>query len=420
MTMIYKKKLRGLWLARELPFLPDRGDRVYSAGLARSLAEAGADLTLAGLAPDGKPEVPAGWPIHWHPVSGPRNGALSAWLSAMPWEAAVHATDRYRHEVSVLALDGWDFVVFDHCAMGWALEPFRELKQGGHGPVLVHVAHRHEASVSWRLCREFRGSSLKHLGLWQDGLKLRAFERSLLARMDLIAAISDGDAALFEADAPRVPTVVLKPGYGGTVAGRTAITSATPRRVALVGSCHGMAQQENLRRFLAVADPAFAQRGIELHLAGAMPPEFAAELKDTCRAVRWHGFVDDLAAFFEAARIAVVPDGLGGGFKLRFLDAVFGRVPVATLDDAAAGLPDDLREAMFCRDQLEPLVAGVCGLMDDLETLNRMQEAALAAAEGRFRWEDRGRTLLSAILAARSYARPVRGAAAACEALPRP
>jgi glycosyltransferase involved in cell wall biosynthesis len=413
------KKLRGLWLSRELPFPLDSGDKIYSARLARSLAEAGAELALAGLVPEDEPDIPADWPIRWHPIAGRRNGTLPSLLSPMPLVAAVHATDRYRHEVAALALEPWDFVVFDQYGTGFALEPFLELRREAGGPVLIHVAHDHEASVCGMLYREFRGSPLKRLGLWQNWLKVRAFERSLAARMDLVTAITDEDAARFEADAPKVPTVVLKPGHDGEVSRRAAITPATPRRVVMVGSFHWTAKQENLRRFVAVADPVFAERGIELHVAGSMPPELAAELAESCRATRLHGFVDDIAPLFESARIAVVPEMIGGGFKLKFLDYIFGRVPVATLSHAAAGLPEDIRAAMLCRDDLERLVAGIGALMDDLERLNRMQERALAAAEALFRWPDRGAALLSAIRAAREFGRIRREPVPLGEPLPR-
>lgn len=403
------RKLRGLWLCRELPFPQDSGDKIYSAQLARSLASAGVELTVAGLMPEGNPAIPEDWPIRWHPIAGRRNGTLASLLSPMPLVAAAHATDRYRYEVETLALEGWDFVVFDQYGTGWAADVFRDLKTERGEPVLIHVAHDHEASVCGMLYREFSGSPLKRLGLWQNYLKARSFERSLAARMSLVTAITDEDAARFEADAPSVPTVVLKPGYDGSISSRTALTQATPRRVVMVGSFHWTAKQENLRRFVAVADPIFAGRGIELHVAGSMPPELAVELAASSKATYLHGFVDDIAPLFESARIAVVPEVIGGGFKLKFLDYIFGRVPVATLSNAAVGLPEGIRSAMLCRDDLERLVAGIAALMDDLDQLNRMQEKALAAAEALFHWPDRGMALLSAILTAREYGWTRRG-----------
>jgi hypothetical protein len=100
--------------------------------------------------------------------------------------------------------------------------------------------------------------------------------------------------------------------------------------------------------------------------------------------------------------MAVVPEAIGGGFKLKFLDYVFGRVPVATLTHAAAGLPDIIRQAMLCRNSMVELASAIADTIDDIARLNAMQETALRNASAMFRWSDRGRELLGAIQDRRS------------------
>ena len=106
--------------------------------------------------------------------------------------------------------------------------------------------------------------------------------------------------------------------------------AATERRVVLVGSFHWLVKQQNLQAFLAVADPLFARHGITLDVVGSMPEALAAALRSKLRATVLHGFVDDTRPLLAGARIAVVPEAIGGGFKLKFLDYLFGRVPIAS------------------------------------------------------------------------------------------
>ena len=79
--------------------------------------------------------------------------------------------------------------------------------------------------------------------------------------------------------------------------------------------------------------------------------EFAGQLESH---KRFHGFVDDVTAFYMNAKpvIALVPEVIGGGFKLKFLDYIFGRVPVASISAAAAGLPVEVRQATCCSPQI--------------------------------------------------------------------
>jgi len=397
--------LRGLWLAREIPFPPDMGDRIYSGNLAKALTDAGADLTFVGFKPAGNPPVPRDWPIKWLIVPGEANSPLRSLFSVMPLVAAAHATIAYRQTIASLAKNEWDFVVLDQYGLGWALPQFLSARVGGNSPVLIHVAHDHEASVLESLCRGFKGSFVKRIALWQNYLKTRAFEQRIASRVDLVTAITEEDAEKFARDAPRVKILVLKPGYSGVISSRRTITSDTPRRVIMVGSFRWIAKQENLRRFVAIADPIFAENGIEFQVVGLMTPAFAAELTRNAAATRVMGFVDNLEPYFEAARIAVVPETIGGGFKLKFLDYIFGRMPVATLSHAAAGLPKDLLGAMLCCEDLKSLTRGIVDLIDRFAELNAMQETALRNARALFRWQDRGTALLAAIRNCQSVVR---------------
>ncbi len=385
---------RGLWLARELPFPLDNGDRTYSARLAQALAAQGVDLTFVGLATPERHAGPDGRGIRWVGVPGTRIGRARALASTMPLVSAIHATPAYRRLVRTLSREAWDFVVVDQFGMGWVLPSF---PRRASGPVLVHVSKDHGASISRAIYRGIRGSWGMRMALWQNYLKTRRFEQRLLERADLVTAITAEDARRFVADAPRLRPLVLTPGYDGTVVASRRITADTPRHVVIVGSFHWVAKQHNLRGFAALADAPFRAHGIELHLIGSMPDELAADLRRNCRCVRLHGFVEDLAPHLAAARLAVVPEDLGGGFKLKFLEYLFHRVPIATLDRATAGLPAALRAALLVSDRLEGLVETIVAHIDRIDLQNALQERAFEVARDGFRWSERGADLLAAI-----------------------
>jgi glycosyltransferase involved in cell wall biosynthesis len=388
---------RGLWIARAVPFPLDTGDRIYTARLVQAVADAGVDLTFTGFASQPAHAPPSDWPVRWSVVPGAPHGTARALASTMPLVAASHATPAYRRHIAQLAEQDWDFVVFDQYGTAWAMEPFLRRRGSGHRPLLVHVAHDHEASVYASLVRGFRGSTLKRLGLWQNWLKTGRIERHIARTVDLVTAITTEDAARFAADAPQTASVVLTPGYDGAVSQRTVIDAAVPRNVVMVGNYKWVAKSENLRQFVAAADAAFHAKGITLHVVGSMSDSLADELRRSTRATVLHGFVDDIAPHFANARMAVVPEEMGGGFKLKFLDYIFGRVAVASLTHATAGLPEAIRQAMVLRADVTSLVQAIIDCIDDTAGLTALQEAALTAARARYRWEDRGRDLLDAI-----------------------
>lgn len=399
MTGSVGARLKGLWIVRSLPFPMNAGDRIYSGNLIGALAHTGADLTVVGFSAQPREALPAAWPVRWIEVPGAARGTARSLASLMPLVAASHATPAFRRAIDTLAREPWDFVVFDHYAFGWALEPFlrKAVPSSGARPLLVHVAHDHEASVYASMVRNFQGSNVKRLGVRQNAWKVARIERHMARTVDLITTITPEDADRFARDAPHTANVTLTPGFGGAVAAARVIDERVPRRVVMVGNYTWIAKAENLRQFVAAADAVFHAHGIELHVFGTMGDGQAAEIRANARATIVHGFVDDVLPHFASARMAVIPEVIGGGFKLKNLDYIFGRMPVATLAHAMAGLPDTIRRAMLSRDDLPSLVQALVQHIDDFSTLNAMQATAFDAAQLEYRWEDRGRALAEAI-----------------------
>ena len=189
-----------------------------------------------------------------------------------------------------------------------------------------------------------------------------------------------------------------EPAFPGAVAPERVIDASVPRRAVIVGSFHWVVKRENLARFVEHADARFAAHGIELVVAGDVPADLKQTLLANSRATRFQGFVTELGPFLAQARIAIVPELIGGGFKLKFLDYIFGRVPVATVDAAAAGLPQRLRQDLITSTDFEGLTAAIIDNIDRLEHLNRIQSAAFDQARTLYRWEDRGLQLQQRIV----------------------
>lgn len=387
-----------LWLARGLPFPLTAGDRIYSAKLAAALAGAGVAVTFAGFAAEAPAQPMPG--IAWHTVPGAPRGRLAALASRMPLVAGRHATPDYRAAVAELAAArAWDAVVIDQYGMGWALAQRGLFTRDGHRPRFVFVTHDHEESVTAMQWRDATAGPAKRAYLLQNHLKTRWFERWIARHCDLVTTITEADAALFRANAPGKPVLAMVPGYDGPRAAARPMAQNGPpaRAVVLFGSYRWSAKQANLRIFLDRADPVLAAAGIAIQVVGDMPEDFRRSLEGRYRAARFIGFVDDPAPHLAAARLAVVAEPIGGGFKMKLLEYVFNRVPVAALEVCASGLPAEVRQSMLLAPELDALLAQVIATIDDPARLEALQQGAFTAASGAFDWADRGRALLAAI-----------------------
>jgi glycosyltransferase involved in cell wall biosynthesis len=396
--------MRYLWLTWIDP-MPERdGQRIYSGRLIDAVAAAGAEIDVLCFASDESPRragATEGRIRWWSVARGARPGWASV-FSSLPNVAYRCDTQEMRGTFQNLAArQAWDAVVLDGLYAGWVL-PLLERFQIDSNRCLrvIYVSHNHEESTRDGLARNYGGSALKRRLLRRDATKARRIERWLVDRADLVTAITPEDAKRFSDQRPDKHIVVLSPGYAGRRVSRRTITPALPRRAVFVGSFDWLAKQMNLQEFLAVADPLFAAADAEIQVIGKGDPALLDRLRRQVRATELVGSVPEVEPYLSEARLAIVPERTGGGFKLKVLDYVFNRLPVAALDGSVAGTPLAPPDTLLSFATVEDLARGAVAALDDLPLLNRLQEQAYAACADRFDWRQRGEQFLALTAAA--------------------
>jgi polysaccharide biosynthesis protein PslH len=388
-----------LWLGRIVPLPLSSGDRVYSANLCKAIARAGAHIVFLGLANPDEPMVDhrdLDATVEWQLVPGPPRPQLLSLLHFLPLVGARFATKAYRKAIAhELAVRNYDAVVFDQYAMGWALPYAR--RRSPNRLILVHLCHNFETDVTAAIARNFKGNPLRKLVLLQNAWKTRLAEQKLARDCDISVSLTESDRAAFAKLNGDLRTIVLPPGYGGYKRRARTIQDTVPRRAIIVGSFRWIAKQMNLQRFLEAADVLFDRHRIELNVVGIVPAVLENRLKARFPWVNFRGFVQTLDEELDNARVALVPEETGGGFKLKILDYIFSRVPVASIDSALSGIPDPIKAECLEASNLETLAAKVVESIDDLARLNAMQDRAFELAEGAFDWDANARQFLQTL-----------------------
>ena len=385
---------RLLWITREPPHPVDSGSRLYTRGLLSSLARAGETITVLALSDSAEPDPAlaastAG--VQWRLAKGRQNSRLRSLFSSLPRVTKRFDVPASRKLLREALRDArYDAVVLDNYSSAWALRKVRRT-----GLPIVTVAHNYETRLMQDIYAAYRGRGPGRLALWLNVGKTRRVEARLVAASALLVTITESDAAAFgELGARNV--ITIKPGYDGPRDGRP-IDAEVPRTVVLFGSYEWVAKQMNLRAFLRAADARFAEEGVRLDVVGSIPPALRQELEPGLRSVTLRGYVEDPSALLRQARIGVVPEATGGGFKLKILDYIFAGVVVAGLAPAFEGIPDEVRPSLLISHSMDELVEDVCRNIDDLPRLEAMRAGALSAAEGAFDWNDRARAFRQAL-----------------------
>jgi glycosyltransferase involved in cell wall biosynthesis len=394
--------MRCLWLTAADPAPENNGQYIYSGRLIDAAARAGAAIDVLCLARDGSDRQNGqdDGNVRWWLTDGSLAQSPRSLLSSLPNVAHRTATPAMRRKLDVLLeRERWTGIVIDGISVGWTIGAIRRRYPRGGGPPVVYVAHNHEESLRAQLARHQRNPVLRPL-YRVDAAKVARLERALVDAVDLVTAITPDDRARYLTRRPDRRVLVLPPGYGARPAPERTITADLPRRVVLVGSFEWVAKRMNIEEFLAAADPVFAAAGIELQVVGAGSPQFMRRLSRRSRAATLVGAVDSVQPYIDRARLAIVPERTGGGFKLKVLDYVFNRLPIAALEHAVAGVPLRAHDSILLYPDHRSLALGVREAIDDLGLLNRLHRSAYAACAGRFDWASRGRGLIEAMAAA--------------------
>ena len=392
-------RMNWLWVTLADPDPATNGQLIYSEGLIRGARDAGASLCVVGLSRREKQDRPVdAQGLAW------RLGQERSWprwrrtIRSLPEAAQRGVSDSMSRALSrALAARPWEAIVFDSICAGWALPAVLQHQTRVARPAkVVYIAHNHEITVARRIADAARGARRLHKG-W-DALRMARFERKLIAASDLVTSNTPEDCQTFSEEAAPKPVILLPPGYGGPRVPERTIDASVPRRAVVIGSFDWPPKRISLERFLAEAAPIFETAGIELQIVGETAPAYLAELRARFPTINFVGRVQDVRPYMAHARIALVPDELGG-FKLKGLDYVFNRLPIMAMDVALPGMPLENGVSVGLFDNHRALAEGVVALIDDFDTLNRRQRAAYAACALEFDWQRIGRHLVDSVAA---------------------
>ena len=389
--------MQCLWLTLADPDPATNGQLIYSKGLIEAARDAGATLRVIGLARRESPRsVCELLSIDWRLAEEQAQSSWRRLLSPMPVVAhRGNASNMRRLVDEALAERPWDAIVFDSICSGWALDAvMRHRRQSLRPPRIVYIAHNHEVTVGRRIVKASRG--LRRVVKAIDYLKVRRLERRLVAAADLVTSNTPDDCRRFATGAKGRSIVFLPPGYGGARVEARTIDESVPRRAILVSSLDWPPKRAAVEAFLATATAMLAREGIGLQVVGEAEPAYLETLRRRFPTVDFVGRVDDVRPYMRQARLALVPDLLGG-FKLKGLDYVFNRLPILAMRIALPGMPRAEGASIGLFDSHAALADGVVELIDDFPRLNAWQVAAYDACADRFDWRRIGHHLVQHI-----------------------
>lgn len=384
-----------LFLSHRLPFPPHNGAALRSLNILRLLARhyeihalcfdrldaASRSIPLQSrldnLAPLGRFE---NFPIaqqgsRWRLT---RDHALSL-VTGLSYIHFVHESRAFDLRLAeVLSQHEFDLVHVD------SLDLARALRSVRHLPCVVTHHNVESALLERRAAAEsnvFRRWYMRH-----QARLLRRDELAALPNVALNVAVSEQDASVLRALAPGSKVIVVPNGVD-TEFFRPGNRIEEPTGCVFVGGTNYFPNRDALDWFVAEVAPELRRLGAPVNVTW-VGRATAREMRrfDGSDGVRLVGYVDDVRPYLDQAACFIAPLRVGGGTRLKLLDAwAMGKAIVST-SLGSEGLRVREGENMLVRDDARGFAAAIVRVCTDRSLRQELERGARATAETEYAW----------------------------------
>lgn len=276
-------------------------------------------------------EVPYAVP----PKSGPSFYARLAanLVSPLPYSVATHSGSAVRRAVAAFAAA--------HQVDLWQAEGahYFDAMCGLDGARVVLMAHNVE-SLIWRRLHEAEPHPLRRWYISKQWRKFERYERRICAAATRVVTVSPEDAAIVRGEFGVDHVDVVDNGIDRAHFEAMPGEHREPRRILFLGSFDWRPNLDAVgllldRIFPLVRD---AEPAAQLILVGRNPPESLVRRAQGSPGVELHPNVPDVRPFLASAGVMAVPLRIGGGSRLKILEAMAAGLPVVSTHIGAEGL----------------------------------------------------------------------------------
>ena len=253
-------------------------------------------------------------------------------------------------------------------------------------PVLLDT--QNDDVLQWlRLARTSR-SPLKRAMGYVEARKMAKFRRERASLFDIILTVSEKEAQLAQQWAHKGTQIWLAPNGVDVRHYRFVMQDKDEDIVVFCGAMDVNRNVEAVLFFMAEVFPMLANEvpDIEFRVVGRNPARSILRFQDVAN-VTITGTVDDVRPHYTQAKVAVAPSKLGGGTKLKVLEAMAMGVPVVATSTGAQGLDVEDGIHLFIEDEPRSFAERVLMLLRNEPERERIAQNARALVERKYSWE---------------------------------
>lgn len=323
------------------------------------------------------------------PKSGPSFYARLAGnlLSPLPYSVATHASTQLAEAVRQHAAD--NRVDVWHCE--WT--PYAQVLRDALGERLADVkwsvmAHNVE-SLIWRRYTETADNTMKRWYIRQQLKKFERFERWAYSTATAPIAVSRDDAALMRNEFGASRVSVVDNGVDVDFFRPQRDVDRDPSRMLFMGSLDWRPNLDAANILLTELLPQVRAQvpNATAVLVGRRPPDWLRALVAATPGAELHADVPDVRPFLARCGFLVVPLRIGGGSRLKILEALAAGTPVVSTKVGAEGLELVAGRDLLTADTPDELASTAVAAIRRPEELAETADSGREQVLARYSWD---------------------------------
>mgnify|MGYP000000312601 CR=1 FL=1 len=225
--------------------------------------------------------------------------------------------------IDILNKEKFDAIFVNMFRLGYLInyiKPFPGVK--------VFISHNVETQLSYSTYI-YQKNPIKKLAYYLDYIKTKYYEKKFISQFDCITTICDVDketfSTMFHKQIEVLPPVI-------NIDNCKIDTSHIEDKFIICGAFHWGPKYVNLKLLLASKNIGkYKESGHELMIVGRANKKDVDYVNKNYPGIHMTGPVETVIPYYEKARIAIVPELVGGGFKLKIAEAVQYSKPIVAI-----------------------------------------------------------------------------------------
>jgi glycosyltransferase involved in cell wall biosynthesis len=286
---------------------------------------------------------------------------------------------------SEIATGSVRFVHFNHIDAAQYVEHLPKL-----APDVRSVFDTHNVlTTTYERLVDTAANPLRRAYCWVQWSKMHRYEPAVMKRVDRVLACSEVEREWMHTRgvnrAMLVPNGVDTERFAPRANGRPASDAC---RIVFTGGMDYFPNEDGIRWFLTSVVPELEKvlPTFQLTIVGKNPPPKLAALARPGR-IEFTGRVDDVRPYTAAADVFVVPLRIGGGTRLKILEAMSMSIPVVSTRVGAEGIGVSEGRDILLADEPSEMANAIASLARSPERRRALAESGRALVLERYDWK---------------------------------